>query len=143
CDGKCVTRAALVESTRAWQNLRLGAEVAKRQTQWTQNPPGAIPCGFKSRPRHHSNASTVHLSLASALWRYHPNPPPTSPHPLPCHGPALGVNSRGGSRSTASWFNRTISGGPTLSTITRTASYAPSRSLTPSTIGGRHVLSSP
>src|SRR5215470_956215 len=56
CDGKCVTRAALVESTRAWQNLRLGAEVAKRQTQWTQNPPGAIPCGFKSRPRHHSNA---------------------------------------------------------------------------------------
>jgi len=28
------------------------AEVAKRQTQRTQNPPSASSCGFKSRPRH-------------------------------------------------------------------------------------------
>src|ERR1022692_3921552 len=29
------------------------AEVAKRQTQWTQNPPWATTWGFKSPPRHH------------------------------------------------------------------------------------------
>src|SRR6266849_4321148 len=31
------------------------AEVAKRQTQRTQNPPSASSCGFKSRPRHQKN----------------------------------------------------------------------------------------
>ena len=29
-----------------------GAEVAKRQTQWTQNPPWVTTWGFKSPPRH-------------------------------------------------------------------------------------------
>jgi hypothetical protein len=32
------------------------AEVAKRQTQWTQNPPWATTCGFKSRPRHQNSS---------------------------------------------------------------------------------------
>ena len=32
-----------------------GAEVAKRQTQWTQNPPWVTTWGFKSPPRHQNN----------------------------------------------------------------------------------------
>jgi hypothetical protein len=33
-----------------------GAEVAKRQTQWTQNPPWVTTWGFKSPPRHQNNS---------------------------------------------------------------------------------------
>ena len=31
------------------------ARVAEWQTQWTQNPPRAISCGFNSRPGHQAN----------------------------------------------------------------------------------------
>src|SRR6266446_1834902 len=44
------------------------AEVAKRQTQWTQNPPCASTCGFKSRPRHQIlSADSAHLLAKAAL----------------------------------------------------------------------------
>jgi hypothetical protein len=42
------SHTALAQSLRTAAN----AEVAKRQTQWTQNPPSERTCGFKSRPRH-------------------------------------------------------------------------------------------
>ena len=50
----------------------LCAEVAKRQTQWTQNPPWATTWGFKSPPRHHwTDACRVRFAGFPPLKRDH------------------------------------------------------------------------
>ena len=39
-----------------------------RQTRWTQNPLVAIPCGFKSRHRHQTKASSIRMMLLFLVW---------------------------------------------------------------------------
>src|SRR5438874_12049676 len=50
------------------------ARVAEWQTQWTQNPPRAISCGFNSRPGHQTNVAhaTRCLCQGSPDFAYFP-----------------------------------------------------------------------
>jgi hypothetical protein len=50
-------------------NLRAEARVAERQTQWTQNPPGATPCEFESRLGHRSAITWAFLGTERRAHR--------------------------------------------------------------------------
>src|SRR5260370_1263559 len=55
----CGIRLPNRDAARRWRRNHHDAEVAKRQTQRTQNPPCASTCGFKSRARHQKHRSAT------------------------------------------------------------------------------------
>jgi hypothetical protein len=57
-----------LKSSRIYMGFLTVAEVAKRQTQWTQNPPWVTTWGFKSPPRHQNFSPTVLRFLPRATW---------------------------------------------------------------------------